>query len=593
MYIPRAQKALKDFVSDLVVRCRISRMDRLNRGQMFKSYAEVGADNQQNAALYNKTYAYLDDLESLLYSPVSLRFKLSDPDIPNILNMAKGRAAAARLRTQCRRAELDTMFSAAVKECLVKGKSFIKMNYKGGELAPVMVQPEAMGVLYEVHQRLDQNMEAFVHTMMITPYQLARLVERHPRKDDILREAKNYMRSAQDMPGTEGAQRQVVVGGLYPFQPAGSGSPNGTRGIVDWLSTPAPLFSPKDQNAIMDLHELWVWDDRREDWATFQQLGDGVLIGGDLQIANAFALDRNTAMSAELLKGKHPFVEFCANPTENYFWGRSEVVNVALLQEAINSRINGIGRLLRKQEDPPTKFVSATGVNQDTLARYNKPGGYWTDLNPQAKIDKEVTQVPPDLWNSLHEYERMFDEMGGLPPIARGHGDAGVRSHGHAEALIRMFSPRFKDRALLIERDVEAAGGLMLDMEKLHAIKKLVAWVPKEAAGVEASPIDDPLIVPPAPGLVPVWFRFSDLDDDVTLSVDSHSSSPAFAQEARALAFDLLKVGAMDQADVLERSDVSDPEELIQGVTRRNIAKAAAEKQEQDQKFLAKAGGHH
>lgn len=591
MYIPRSK--LENFVSDLVQRCLVSRTERINRGQMFKSYAMVGADNPQNAAMYNKTFSYLDDLESLLYSPVSLRFKIADPDVPNILNAAKGRAAAQRLRTMARKTETDTTISEAIQTALQKGKGFVKQLFKNGEFAPALIQPESIGVLYENHTRLDENMEAFTHSMLITPYQFSRLIHDHPDRRELERKAKNYMRETGTLPGTEGAQRQVVVGGLYPFQPQASASPNGTRGIVDWLSVPAPIFSPRDSQSMMEMHELWVWDDKRQDWATFHIVGENMLIGGKYQIANAFAQDKSTMLSSEHLKGKHPFTEFCPNRTPDYFWGRSEVINVALLQEAINSRISGINRLLRKQEDPPTKFVGALGVNQDSYSRFNKPGGYWTDSNPQAKIDRDTVQVPTDLWASLHEYERMFDEMGGLPPIARGHGDAGVRSHGHAEALIRMFSPRFKDRALLVERDVEALGALMLDMCKVFVDKKLIAWVPDQVAGVEKTPIDNLLLLPPAPGLVPVYFQFGDLDDDLTVGVDAHSSSPAFSQEAKSLAFDLFKIGAMDANDVLEASDVSDPEGLMAGVTRRNIAKAEAEKKEQDAKFLAKAGAHH
>ena len=60
-----------------------------------------------------------------------------------------------------------------------------------------------------------------------------------------------------------------------------------------------------------------------------------------------------------------------------------------------------------------------------------------------------------------------------------------------------------------------------------------------------ATPEELKVLVPPAPGLVPVFFTFADLSDDVSLTVDSHSSSPAFSADAKALAFDLLKVGGL------------------------------------------------
>jgi len=316
-----------------------------------------------------------------------------------------------------------------------------------------------------------------------------------------------------------------------------------------------------------------------------------MLISGKYQIANAFALNADTGKEVAELAGHHPFHEFCANPIDGYFWGRSEIVNVALLQEAINARLNGINRMLRKQEDPPTKFIGSTGVNQNALARFNKPGGYWTDSNPNAKVERDSPTIPADLWHSLQEYERMFDEMGGLPPIAKGHGEAGVRSQGHAETLVRMFSPRFKDRALLVERSVEGLGGGMLDIARVHVGKKLLAWVPKEAAGAEAPTLEDPLLVPPVPGYVPVYYSFADLDDDARLTVDSHSSSPAFSAEAKALIFELFKIGAVSKEAVIDHTDAPDPEDLIAGIQRRDYAAAVNAKEQMQLKLVAGKGG--
>ena len=241
---------------------------------------------------------------------------------------------------------------------------------------------------------------------------------------------------------------------------------------------------------------------------------------------------------------------------------------------AINARVNGINRILRLQEDPPKKFQGTNGVNQNVLAKLNKPGGYFSDSNPNANVQNMAPEISGDLRASHHEYERMFDEMGGLPPIAKGHGESGVRSQGHAETLVRMFSPRFKDRALLVERDVESCGGLVLDLCRAHVDKKMLAWMPPEAAGVEKMVEPIPFIRPPVQGQVPVQFAFGDLDDDVKVAVDSHSSSPAFAMEAKQLAFDLLKVGAMDAIQLVEHLDAPDQEALIAGIERRAAQQA-------------------
>lgn len=580
MKIPR--RNLEKFVRDVTDQCLVSQRERMDRYAMFDNYANFGSDNSQDAAIFNKTYAYLDDLESLLYSPVSLRFHIGDPDLPNLIEEAKGKAAAAKLRSFTRKSDTDTRISEAVGESLKKGRAFIKQLFKRGEFSPTLVKPESIGVLNEQHDALDEDMEAFCHTSWITPYQFDRLISNHPDRTELLRQAKTYVKEFRGIGPADGAQKQVIVGGLYPFQPAGSLSPNTTRGIVDWMGGPSPKLSQPFQASLLQLDETWIWDDARNDWATFQMIGSKMLIMGKYHICNGFAYDTAAMRDNEILKGLHPFVSFCVNRTPGYFWGRSEIVNVALLQEALNSRINGVNRLLRKQEDPPRKFVGSTGVNQNVLAKLNKPGGYFVEQNPNAKVETEAVSIPQDLWASLHEYERMFDEMGGLPPIARGHGEAGVRSHNHAETLVRMFSPRFKDRALLAERDVEALGSLMLETCRAHVDKRMTAWIPHKVAALQAPAMMDDLelLVPPAPGLVPLPFSFADLDDDVTLSVDSHSSSPAFSAEAKALVFDLLKIGAMSPEDVVDHTDAPDPEELAAGIQRRAIAKAEAAQQE-------------
>jgi hypothetical protein len=574
-----------------------SRTSRTNRGVFYTNYAETGSSDPTIGAMYNKTFASLDDLESLLYSPVALRFHIGDPDIPSVLTEAKGRAASAKLRQTCRQSGADSLISQAVQQSLRKGAGLIKTLYKNKEFADYLVMPEDFGVLRENHTKLDQDMGAFCHTMMITLEQLESLVENRDDSAEVLKKARKLTKETTgDLYDTNGSAMNIVVCGLYPLQPAGAGI-NPSRGIVDWMSTPKPETSPDVIQTMLELKEIWIWDDDRDDWATFQLIGDDILVNGAIFFYNMLAFDPRSGVSAPCLKGVHPFTPFIVNPTPGYFWGASEVRLLILLQEMINTRLTGINKLLRKQEDPTTRFIGSTGVNQIALSRYNKPGGYYADTNPQAKIERDKIDVPQDLFESLHEAERMFDEIMGMPPISKGHGDKGVRSANHAEVLARMFSPRFKDRALLIERCVEEFGALRLDLSRAHIEKKMIAWVSKEEAGIEADASDEELQIlkPPAPGLVPVYFTFDDLPDDVTLTVDEHSSSPAFSADAQNLAFDLLKVGAMSPSDLVEHVNAPNPDELQAGIQRREIAAAEAQQAELKVRLLhgGKAPGKH
>jgi len=577
MHVPSSK--LEKFVSELVSECLVSRQTRIQKYAAYKNMFLIGSDNPDDAAIYNKTFAYIDDLESLLYSPVSLRFHIGEYDTPTPLETAKFRVASSNLHAQVRQSQLDTSISDAVQWSLVKGKCFIKLKWGAHGLSPHIVQPEMMGVLQENRMVLDSDMEAFVHSTYITPYQFQRLIWNHPNKAALIKKSKRYVRppKGQDV-GDDQAMKQIIIGGLYPLQAAGSPNPSMQRGIVEWMQGGQPELSPKLMHSIMRLDELWVWNDEQDDWSTFQIIGDDMLIMGEDFVTNAYAYDPVTKTKAEALVGHHPFNEFCPNRIDNYFWGRSEIVNVALLQECINSRVNGINQLLRRQEDPPKKFRGVAGVNQNALAKLNKPGGYWNDSNPNANVENMAPEISADLWASLHEYEQMFDEMGGLPPIAKGKGESGVRSQGHAETLVRMFSPRFKDRALLVERGVESVGGAVLDLCRVYVPERMTAWIAAQDAGVEVNVANNPknnvLRMPPVPGQVPVDFAYADLPENVRVTVDSHSSSPAFAMEARALAFDLLKVGAMDAEQLVEHVDAPNPEELVAGIERRAAQQA-------------------
>lgn len=121
MIIP--SRKLEDFVGQRIDECLASQSNRVNQYAMMTNYALTGSDNPQSAALFNKTYAYLDDLQSLLYSPVSLRYHIGNPELPSVLEEAKGRAAATRLRNAARKADADTRISEAIWWSLRQGQS--------------------------------------------------------------------------------------------------------------------------------------------------------------------------------------------------------------------------------------------------------------------------------------------------------------------------------------------------------------------------------------------------------------------------------------------------------------------------------------
>jgi len=89
-------------------------------------------------------------------------------------------------------------------------------------------------------------------------------------------------------------------------------------------------------------------------WPTIQVVGD-VPVNGENIHRNIFsdALDpddtvkKRKSYDGNPLSGHHPYTEFCANPIELLFLGSfGECATIALMQESISKRINGIERFV-------------------------------------------------------------------------------------------------------------------------------------------------------------------------------------------------------------------------------------------------------
>lgn len=581
MKIPSTNVA--KWAGEVISQCSSSRDERVNRGAVYRNMYLTGSD-QGDPAVYNKTFAYIDNLSSYLYSPVELRFGIEKYGSSTAADRAKASAAASELHRYLRQSSVDELIEEVVIWALVKGKAFIKMLWTAQGFEPHLIQPEMMGVLREDIASLDEQ-EAFFQSTYLTPDRFAQLIENHPDKIELMRKAANHIHPANDgnNPDSNNVLKQVILGGLNPFRAASSGKTQ-TRGVVDWLSGPSPNLSPKLLGSILRLDELWVKNSDRDDYTTIQVIGNDTLIEGGVRhrnlIADPFDPDNKEKIipfdEDNPLSGHHPFIEFCPNKLAGYFWGRSEICNIALLQEMMNNRVDGINKLLRRQENPPRIFLGGQGPTQQQYAKLNKPGGYLTDNSPGAKMQDLAPNLPEGLWESLHEMEAMYDKMAGFTPTLQGRGESGVRAAGHSESLTKNASPRFKDRALCVERSVEALGGLGLDYLKAHVGTKLTAWVmPKEKSVETSIEIDPVLAEPPVQGMLPIEFTFAQLPERCKVVVDSHSSSPAFSHETRDLLFALYKDGAIDKKQLITHTSPPGEDTMIEDITRAEIAQEA------------------
>ncbi len=121
----------------------------------------------------------------------------------------------------------------------------------------------------------------------------------------------------------------------------------------------------------------------------------------------------------------------------------------------------------------------------------------------------------------------MFEEASGIFGVLQGRGETGVRSTGHASQLARLGSARVKKRALVVEDSLEKLATLYLKAMQRYDDTKYT-----DSAG-------KPFILEQFP-------------KDFAVKVDAHSNSPIFTEDTKELAFNLLKVGAIDKESLLD-----------------------------------------
>ena len=292
MRIP--SKNVGGWASEVYSQCTASKAHRQQMGAIFRSIYLTGSEDGAPAT-YNECFAFLDNLSSFLYSPVDLRFHIDCYGHSNPLDRAKMRAADSEFHKQFRGSNTDTLLDDATTWSLVKGKTFIKNLWTSDGFKDVLVQPELMGVLEENLRSLDDQ-DAFCHTTYLTPDRLYRMLSTNPQRDEVMRKAMKYavQGKSNDSPEHENTLRQIVVGGIYPYQIGGTST---ARGNVNWLDAPAPQFAADVIANMIPIHELWIWDDERNnekegldgEYTTIQFIGEDVVIAGELTHRNLFA----------------------------------------------------------------------------------------------------------------------------------------------------------------------------------------------------------------------------------------------------------------------------------------------------------------
>jgi hypothetical protein len=547
--IPEKSGFLELWIKEIIDECMASASERGMVYSRAAQYYYMGAmDNR--AAIFNKTKPFVDKLAGFLMQPTDVRFQLvyDSGEEEDVLDRAQ--LVGEKLSTDFRQTDADVTFSQAVVWGLVNGCQLLKVipDGDGGSFKTAPVHPQNFGVLNETTVSLDEQ-EAFCHISFPTMSRLRSMLAEHPDRDKLMAridESRPTVRDEED----QTYFHQMVVGGLQPLGDVGD-APSSAAGIVNVFPVPTPWRPQRRFQPTVRHCEVWIRDrDRDGDWTTIQCIYPDIILEGEKQRRN---LSR--------VPGKHAFVKVQGQETPGYFWGRSVIADVQMLQDLLNKRLRDIKVMWDRNVNAPQVFSGFTSITEEQYYKIVNEGGFINDPNPNAKAQKLLEPPPENYLQELEFIFGLFDEASGFSPIMSGQGESGVRAGVHAQTLVRTSSPHLIDQASRIERQLADTGYLAL-----RVMQAMDALVYKTEQGAE--------------------FLLSQLPSGFQVQVDSHSASPAFAEDNRQVAIALARAGAIDSEDLIHMLHPPGAELLLARLRERQKAQAKAAKEEKTEELV-------
>jgi hypothetical protein len=544
------QSEREGFYNELITKCGVSRNDRRSQYMRRRAYYQFGVPEGQEPAVFNKVEAAIDTLSAFLFAADTARFSIklgAGADKQGLLPMIP--PMVERLNDRWHDSNGDYIFGNAVIWSLVYDSMLVKLIQKGKETVPFLVEPANFGVLREDITMLDRQ-EAFCHWYMTTKDLLHRQLAGHPSRDIILTRVHAAPRedSGNEMPA--GVQRII----------ASAVSPNIMGNVQSPLSGTSDWYKPKSAEELVEMCELYVWnDDAREGaggWqiVTMANEGAGVVI-----------YDREMSESM-FIAGEHPFTQVCPNPLPDYFWGKAEVEKICGLQDKREYRMAQIDNMLDRAINPPKSVQGQWGAVEEKNFAMMRINALISSSDPMAKIQEHKPQIPPDAWNDIREIDSMFDEVMGLSNVLKGKGEAGVRSKGQTDRLAQLGSSRTKKRALIVEDSLERLATLYMKLDQRHNA--------------------DPLHTEKGDKFIANQFT-----DNAVVKVDAHSSSPVFVEDHKNGAYAMFDRQIIDGEAVLDAEQPQNIQVLKVRYREMQKQKAAAEAQKAQQEGGAQGSG--
>jgi hypothetical protein len=540
--IPTSERKLVSQVNEWIEQCRVSVGARSAYYRLLNAIAETGRYDGQKS-LINTLNKQLERVQANLYSPTSLKFDIDfeHPHPPETYNQA--REVAKVLTRQWDRTDTDILFGRGVFEGLKYGGALLKQwpSIEGNDELPIynrkLVMPWNFGVYREDENDIDKQ-EILVETSQLTMPEVWQRIYRFPDRDRMYQKIK-----AQATSGGrgEGAAPTSFFHQVLSTSQIQTGVTSATMpgGLVQIANDPnyaimGPVVSPN----MVELHELWIKDE--DDYTTIQFIAPDILLAPHtFRAGDDYVVTKKDNLLISDSK-MQPYRLIQPNEVSNWFWGRSELVDLIEPQMLLASWCDDARRLFGLQVDKILAFVGDQGIGDERYDQFRAAGYIGM---PQGSDVKDLTpKIPPELLPMLKWLLETINWLGNFPPVMQGMGEAGVRAQAHADTLVKTASPTLRDRSLLVERQCARSADLTLSM--MEAKDKRFYYTKAD------KPTD----------IEETKFLLAQLPEDWRVVVDSHSSSPIFLDENTQLVFASFKAGVVDAEYVIDNTPLPNKE---------------------------------
>ena len=565
MILEENQNALTRQAIDIIETCRASQGQRAAAYRVYAQWLETGRA-AGSLALANVLYSHLDRLASHLMSPSELRFVIDFERYYPKDMLSRADMAARALSREWERKNIDMTAARGVKEALAYGASILKnlSRENGGkhDLGARVVMPWQFAVFNENVNALSEQ-EAVVETVLLNKHEVFRRVRNLPDAEKIYRRIIASSSKEQGVGIPTSFMHQVLSTAVLDVSLQNATRPQ-PGGVVQLSNDPNfATLGPMVATELFPMHELWVKDDARDDdWTTIQIIEPDILVAPRYKHCNLFAPDTL------------PYGIIQANEVTDYFWGRSEIVDLMMLQQWLTTHLEDIKRITGQEADRLFAFPGYDGIGDEQYNRFRAQG--YVGLPPGASATDLTPKLPPEFIPLIKVILELMDRVSGFTGILTGEGEPGVRAGVHADTLMRTASPRLRDRALLIERQIAERGDATL--AAMEAKDAMVFWTREGADGATQEQGD---------------FLLKSLPDDRRVEVDAHSTSPIYHDDQANLISFGVKAGFIDGESAIEQLPYQHKDVLVERYRekqRQQAAMLASLPPEEKARVLARQG---